>query len=709
MSEIGASRGGLKPVDPSAIHTRAGTLGTAVLAAAAALWLAAQHPLAPGLLASALCLLAGWICWKPWSSGMVLAALLPVASLAPETGWWLVEEFDLLVLGVLAGGYGRWCLDSFAGSASAIEAAAQHTPSASYEAVWVWLSAALGATALFSLWIGLRDAGVDFSGATAALSSRDWLVRALHADYASALNPLRVSKSLLWVLLLFPLMRRGDGHQQRQMVRLTVAGMVAGLVLVCLLVIWERLRYVGVFNVTESYRTSAAFWEMHVGGGAIDAYLALVAPAAFWAVWMAPTGWRWAGAAGLAVLATYAVLTTYSRGLYVACALAVMFMLIAAWRFGIRPRAGGQRRRFAVVALLLALLAEAAWVLGGQSVMSDRLARSETDLLGRVAHWRDGMGLLKGPADWWTGLGAGRLPARYSAEVPGGEFPGRAQWQGDDSDEAHVSLSGPPTRQDIAYDFALVQRVELSAQGAYRVRLRYQTGAPLVLLVSVCERHLLYDFRCQWKHVRPPSAVTDGTEWHEIALSGPPFAAAGRAAAWREGMFAVTVLSPGQTAQLHRVELLDPLGRQVLRNTDFSTGLRYWLPAAQGHFKPWHMDNFYLEVLIERGLIGWLVLASIAGWAGRALWLALRHQDPLALALAGSLVSMAVVGLVISVTEMPRIAFLLLLIVLTTSRLQRIPQYSPLVTDCNHGVRAVFSDGRQSREEPQRPSQGKEV
>lgn len=636
-------------------------------------------------------------------------ALLPVASFAPSTGWWLVDEFDLLVLAMLAGGYGRWCLDTLDRRASPATASGTAPAGAASRHIWTLLLAALGASTLLSLWLGLRDAGAGPDMFAAGLASRDWLVRALHADYASALNPLRVSKSLLWALLLYPLMCRGPAHQQRRMTHLTVLGLAFGLALVCALVVWERLRYVGVFNFAESYRTAASFWEMHVGGGAIDAYLAMTVPVAFWAVWLVPGGWRWVCAAVLAVLATYAVLTTYSRGLYLAVALALVFMWVMAWRHGIRPASGGGRRGVALGLLVLALLAESVWVLGGQSFMSGRLARSEADLVDRIAHWQDGLSLLNTPSDWWLGLGAGRLPARYSAQVPGGEFPGRAQWQGDDPDEAHVSLSGPPTRQDIAYDFALVQRVELSAQGAYRVRLRYQTGAPLVLLVSVCERHLLYDFRCQWKHVRPPSAVTDSAGWHEIALSGPSFASAGRAAAWRDGMFAVTVLTPGQVAQLHGVELLDPRGRQVLRNTDFSTGLRYWLPAAQGHFKPWHMDNFYLEVLVERGLIGWLVLASIAGWAGRAVWQGLRRQDPLALALAGSLVSMAVVGLVISVTEIPRIAFMLLLIVLTTSRLQRIPQYSPPVTDCNQGVRAVFSEGRQSREEPQRPSQGKEV
>jgi hypothetical protein len=70
---------------------------------------------------------------------------------------------------------------------------------------------------------------------------------------------------------------------------------------------------------------------------------------------------------------------------------------------------------------------------------------------------------------------------------------------------------------------------------------------------------------------------------------------------------------------------------------------------------------------------------------------------------------MGVLGLVISVTELPRIAFMLLLILLTTSHFRRIPQYSRCVTERQKGASAVFSDGRPSRARPPGPIQEKEV
>lgn len=637
----------------------------AILATAVCLGLAAQHPLVSAPLAVALCLLImGWAAWRPWTIGWLLTTLLPVASFAPSTGWWLIDEFDLLVLCVLAGACAQWTLDAFAGRVAPTAARSDR--------VGAWLWVALGVSSLVSLAVGLRDAG-----GTTGINADAW-PQALYGDYASAFNPWRVSKSLLWVLLLVPVLRHVPEHRQQDMARFTVVGLACGLALVCALVLWERGRYVGIFNFSDSYRTVASFWEMHVGGGAIDAYLAMTVPVAFWAVWLAPGGWRWYGAALLALLGTYAVLTTYSRGLYLAVVVSLVFMAIVARRCQIRPASGERGRGWALRLLGLALLAQAVWVLGGHSFMSGRIVRVDADLADRVAHWRDGLGLLKTPTDWGLGLGAGRLPAHYSAEVPGGEFPGRAHWQRDAAGAAHVELSGPVTQQEIAYDFGLAQRVEISPHGNYRVRIRYETDAPLVLLLSVCERHLLYDFRCQWKHVRPESAVSDPTQWHDIPLPGKAFAPVGRAIAWRDGMFAMTVLSTGQPARIHEVELMDSQGQQVLKNTGFSNGLQHWFPAAQGHFKPWHMDNLYLEILIERGVVGWLVLALLAVWTGCSLSRSLRNRDPLALALAGSLLSMGVLGLLISVTELPRIAFMLLLVVLTTSQLRQRPPHPRL-------------------------------
>ena len=101
----------------------------------------------------------------------------------------------------------------------------------------------------------------------------------------------------------------------------------------------------------------------------------------------------------------------------------------------------------------------------------------------------------------------------------------------------------------------------------------------------------------------------------------------------------------------------------MLFNGGFSNGLARWFPAAQSYFLPWHSDSLYLEVLIERGIAGLLVLALLVLWSlvrllsgsGRALWLA----PYLAASLSGALA----IGVVSSVMDVPRVAFLLFLLV----------------------------------------------
>ncbi len=103
-----------------------------------------------------------------------------------------------------------------------------------------------------------------------------------------------------------------------------------------------------------------------------------------------------------------------------------------------------------------------------------------------------------------------------------------------------------------------------------------------------------------------------------------------------------------------------PDGSPLLRNGDFSAGLAHWLPAAQVFFVPWHIDNLYLEMLIERGVAG---LVLFGCWrAGRTGdWRAARVADDMVPWLAASLCGVLALGLVSSVLDVPRVAMLVAL------------------------------------------------
>jgi hypothetical protein len=450
--------------------------------------------------------------------------------------------------------------------------------------------------------------------------------------------------------------------------------MLLGLVVVTLAVLWERAAFPQLFNFTAKYRTTALFWEMHVGGAAIDAYLALATPFAAWALRSARRPWQWACGALLAVLVTYAGLTTFSRGVYLAMVapLVLLGLLLWAQKAGLDLRALvvslWQRRRpvgwraKAGWALGIALLAEVVGVLNGGSFMADRLGATERDFGSRMAHWQRGLDLLQDPVDTALGIGLGRLPSHYARSHAEGAWPGQVVWRaGQGSEPPVMRVSGPETDPDLEGLFAATQRVQPVPGARYRAVLQVRVEAPVGIYLQLCERHLLYPARCQsaYRLVHPTA-----DPWQRIVLplqgrhfqGGPWFAP-------RMGMFSVGVLGAGAQADFRSIRLLRNGQQEQLANGDFAQQLAHWFPAARFYFLPWHIDNLVLEVLIERGLLGLLLGGALVATALWQLVLGRARRQPLAPYLAASLSGVLLVGLVSSVMDVPRVAFLLFLLV----------------------------------------------
>jgi hypothetical protein len=96
-----------------------------------------------------------------------------------------------------------------------------------------------------------------------------------------------------------------------------------------LLVTWERVAFPGLLNFSTDYRTTALFWEMHVGGAALDACLAMAFPFALQALWTARRPWASVIALAVVGLGVYACITTFSRIVFLAVPLGVLVMVWA--------------------------------------------------------------------------------------------------------------------------------------------------------------------------------------------------------------------------------------------------------------------------------------------------------------------------------------------------------------------------------------------
>ena len=604
--------------------------------AAAGAWLAgailaAHHPLHPHL---ALLGYAAW-CWIAWrsdSAPIVLLAVLPMAHAGPWTGWIVFDEFDLFALGAVGAAQARtaWLCPP-----PARQEPLPRMPSRTVAIVW-----AFAATTLIAWARGFGDA-VPSGG--------------LFAGYDDRLNSVRLAKSAIYALLLLPSLREAARRSERDLFLRTAIGMACGAVVVSVAAIWERWAYPGLTDFSAPYRTVALFWEMHVGGAAIDVYLAMAAPFVAWTVVRASTPARFAAAAAFALLVEYVCLTTFSRGAYLAVS-ASLFVLTLLLARRDETRNWARARRRAVVALAAALLLQAGFILRGDSYFLRRLDGSAADLGSRLAHWRQGLALIDGPVDTLVGIGLGRFPAVYATRAPDGRVAGDAR--------VAVSREGPtlllkgPQGASRAGSYAPSQRTAPSA-GPHDVVVELRSPFAVRLAVSLCETHLLYDRRCELGE----ALIEPTGTWQRvrIALHGPPIPESG--AHSRATVFSLHLPEPGSTAEIRSVMLAGDAAVGALRNAEFEDGLARWYPVARDDFAPWHIDSLPFEVLIERGVLG---LAAIALLIAHALYrlLAARNRASIgAPVLAASLTGALVVGLVSSVFDAPRIGFLLLYLV----------------------------------------------
>ena len=656
--------------------------------AAAGLWMAAHHPLSAPVACVLFAMWAAMAARWPRAWQFALPALLPVLGLAPWSGWIGVDEFDLAVLASLAGTCARRARYGAAGATTMPRIDRLLVLAA-------WLVALLGI--LVALW---RWGGFGF----------DWF-----DAYDRPLNAWRVGKAWLWALLLAPLFDTEDAKRP-----VWPAGLAVGAGLCGLVVLWERLAFTGFADTEIYYRTSGLFWEMHVGGAAIEVWLILALPFAVGLVLSGSGGWRAAGAIA-ALLAMYALVSTLSRGLYLAAgaALAAAFWLAwlrraagkgrrkglsfvqlvaavavvvigalaaraaARWldygwllfvalgiglAFGLwrAPSAPMWRNRVATLALAAVaavLIAELGAQLEGGGLQSRRLASAGDDLARRMAHWDRVTSLLQSPAEWTFGLGAGRYPVEIVGRTRRVEWPGGYHVVAE-SGNTFARVFGPDRIAPMAGVFGLTQRVGPIHGGTYTIAFDARAGHASPLVVGLCEKQLIYEAECEYDAVR-----VDAGDWRGFALRID--ASHLRGGPWYAPRPVQLSLASGalhSPVDVDNIRLVSPDGRDGVVNGRFDEGGARWFLGGRYYFLPWHPDSLVLDLLVERGWLGvMLVLAlltrALAVWGGRR-----GRDDPLAPLVIAALSGCLVLGLVSSVMDVARNATMLLILLLVRPR-----------------------------------------
>ncbi|BCX82215.1 hypothetical protein MIT9_P1800 [Methylomarinovum caldicuralii] len=544
----------------------------------------------PGIVAGYALLL--W--FQPLAWLFVLPFCLPLLDLAPLEGRLPLDEFDLLVLATLA----------------VVPLRLRQPPRP-----WPGAAAKWAVTLLWLSWLvatarGLR--GLDFHE---PLGSH------------SPLNAWLVGKGLLWSLLLLPLLRRVPESRSGSARRLVFRAVVAALAVEVLVVIRERVLFVGLTDFDHVFRVTGTFASMQTGGAYLEAFLAFAFPFLLVGILRHPSPWIRLAGAGLAGLSAYAMLVTFSRGGY--AGMAAGFLTVAL----------GARRRWPVAIALAALL-----VLIAAPILSDgfaryRLQRSGQDLTIRWQHWQRALALMD--AGWparLAGNGFGRYPLNYLLYNDYDRPPGGYLVRREGRQHFLRLLPGESVYLD--------QRVALAPHTPYRLQARLRVSAAGdALTVPLCEKALLYSFRCHWQRLQPERS----SRWEPVSR----VLHSGELGDSRRPVKLSLYNAGDRPLDVDDLHLLAPDGTDLLRNGGFEHGDAFWLLVTDRNLA-WHIDQAGIEVYFAQGWLGLLGVGLLLYAATRRLWPGWREGRSWELACLGGLAGFVTVSLTGSTMDVAR-------------------------------------------------------
>ncbi|HLL18916.1 MAG TPA: VanZ family protein [Rubrivivax sp.] len=608
-------------------------LGSAL--ALASVW---SFPLASAMTLTGLLACAA-LTWRwPVLALALLPAALPVLDLAPWSGRFFWDEFDILCTVCLAVAWQRsrpslptrqprWVRLSFAALALSLAAS-------SVRALWPWP--------------GFDDNSFN--------------------SYLSAFNALRIVKGAVWAALFITLWRRLHRHGDTRG-RVFSGGVLAGLAITALAVVLERAAFVGVADFAADYRVTGLISAMHKGGAYIECWLAVAS--AFAVTWIVQPRAAWQRGAGTVLLVGcgYAMAVTYSRTGYAALAVSLVVTIVCT-ALGRRARQRSQQLPVWTGVVVVAVTAAIMWPVLSGTYARQRLAASAQDLTARKAHWDDGLRLRDGSlATTLVGLGVGRYPHAHlwrSAE------PVRAATYGLQRDQ-----QGPYLRLGTGATLYIEQIVPRTATAPLTLSLRLRSpstaGSLPSLRVTLCEKWTLSSRNCVAATASVAATAAPGA-WQtaSVVLDHAGLTATG----WPRPPLKLSLLTPEQAAvDVADVRLTSAEGALLLHNGDFAAGLDRWFFAADNP-TPWQLDSLALTVLVEQGWLGLLAWIAVLGGAlATAVRLAWQGRAEVPAAPA-ALLGFVACGALNTLIDAPRFLWLLLVLAWLCTRSSR-PAGSP--------------------------------
>lgn len=596
-------------------------------------WGIISYPLHAGLLGLFLGTYAVLLWYKPQYLFFAIPAALPTLDFSPWSGRFFFDEFDLLLIVSLVVGYFRL----------PTVALRIRDPLFMVATTVLGLSFAIGMVRGFLPW------------QTPDLNS--------FYHYYSPYNSLRIAKGVLWALLIYILWRRSS--EQFNVQRLFAWGMVAGLIVTVIVVIWERAVFPGLLNFTDVYRVTGPFSQMHVGGAELETYLTLSVPFVIVLICLTRNWVIWLLGGGVLIGATYAMMVTFSRMGYFAYVLALSLVLLTNL-FGRGSYALASRKRNIGVVVWILLSGVIAWPILTASFAQERFSKAGDDLAIRQAHWSDALNMRDpGLATSLLGMGLGRYPKThywFSAETRAATYR-----LGIEEDNTFLRLGSGSA-------LYMEQFVSIQPQQSYTLGMRVRSVQPAHLKLALCEKWLLTSARCIFHTVN----VTGNGHWqtvHAILQSGEMGSGTGYAA--RPVKFSIFNSGTQAVIDVDEVSLRTAHGKALISNGDFAKGLDLWFFSVDND-KPWHIWSLPISLIFD---LGWLGLIAFSFFVLVGLMRAaqrIRRGDAMSGAVLTACVSFLVIGSMSSLVDSPRMLLLFLLLIFIGACGQRHSKAKPI-------------------------------
>jgi hypothetical protein len=597
-----------------------------------AVWLFLLHPLSGFLLGAVFLAYAAAVWWRPETAFFLLPLFIGLFDLSPWSGWWFFDELDGILLLTLALLLVRSPLSR----------------------------ADFRFSRLLWLLIGLLTASYVISAARVLLP---WpgITQNSFNIYLSPFNAVRVGKGFVWILLLLPWMQQA-ANRKTNLMQLLAAGFIAATFLVSLYVMIERWRLVGLFNLASFYRSIGPFYSMHTGDGHIDVWYAVLTPMLLAGLFFRPRLPAWIFSGGTLLMALYCVISTGSRGPFLAvlagCGIAALALIYQQRKLTRAVAASG-----GALVLALVLAGNFALPLLKETYLGKRFFTTAEDATHRETHWKTVLALRDDTlAAHLFGMGLGQFPQVYARNGDATGKPiARYEFLTEDGNTFLRLHPGDP--------LYFQQLIRIDPKSVYKLTAKVRAEAPNTpLSLPICQKwilHLTHTVDCMSNDVTIEKANQPWQTLHIAARTGnlgEPH--------WRWGKFGTTpnwfmiiFYQAKAPIDIDDIRLENAQGQNLLKNGDFEHRNNFWFWVSYNHLTH-HTKNLAVNILFDRG---WLGLAA----DGLALLLCLGalirktgSHTVMAPAWLGAVAGWLVIGITVSAFDAPRLTMIFYLITL---------------------------------------------